>query len=146
MAVSKKIFLDSSIFLSFVDRTHLNHQKAVAILEHLADQNYQLFTSDLVVFQSFNLIERDLGFAVAQGFLKAVLDSSIKILYVTEQELLFAFRFLKTAARRASLVEVVTARLMEKHGISSILTFDFWHNISGIAVSNLISSPLNQNF
>lgn len=146
MATSRKIFLDSSIFLSFIDRTHLNHQKTVAILELLASQNYQLYTSDLAVFQSFNLIERDLGFRVSQEFLKAILDSTIKILYAAEQDLLFAFRFFKTATRKASLTEVITARLMEKHGIVSILTFDYWHNIAGTAVSNLISSPLSQNF
>lgn len=146
MAVSHKIFLDSSIFLSFIDRTHFHHQKTVNLLAFLAKQDYQVYTSSLVVYQSFSLIERDLGLSLSQDFLRAILDSAINILYISESEFLFAFRFLKTTAQRPlSLIEITTARLMEKHGITHILTFDYWHNIAGTTVSNLVNTELNQN-
>lgn len=143
MATSRKIFLDSSMFTSFIDRTHLNHQKTGAILEFLARQDYQVFTSSITIYQSFNLLERDLGSHISHEFLKAILDSSIKILYISESDLLFAHRVLKSSMRpELSFAEILIARLMEKHGIPSILTYGYWHNVSGTSVSNLINTVL----
>ena len=70
-----------------------------------------------------------------------MLDSAIKILYPSESELLFAYRFFKTALQKQlSVIEVVNARLMEKHGISNVLTFDYWRNVSGTTISELIKN------
>ncbi len=141
MAISThKIFIDTSLFIAFIDRVNLNHQKSVTIFEYMARQNYQAYTSNLVVFQTFNIIERDLGSIISFEFLKAILESNIKILYVTEPDMLFAFRFFKSSKLpQPYLMEVITARLMEKQGIELIITYDYWHNIAGTVVSNLLS-------
>lgn len=140
-ALSHKVFLDTSTFISLIDRTHLHHQKTVALFELLARQGYTLYTSSLVVFQAFSQMERELGSAISLDFLQAILDSSIKVIYASESELLFAYRFFKNSTQRQlSLVELVNARIMEKNGITNILTYDYWHNIAGTIVSNLMSS------
>lgn len=136
---SHKIFIDSSFFFSFIDRADLNHQKTVDVFDFLGRQNYQLYTSSLVVYQTFSRVERDLGSGVSYDFLQAILDSAIKLLYTTESELLFAFRFFKNSPQRqVSILEVISARIMERQGIVAILTYDYWHNISGTYVSELI--------
>lgn len=138
---SKKIFLDCSFFISFIDRSDLNHQKTVAIFELMAKQNYQLYTSSFLIYQTFNKIERDMGVQIALEFLQAILDSAIKILYTTESELLFAYRFFKNAPhKRVNILELITTRLMEKNGINHILTYDYWLNVSTTSVSNFITN------
>lgn len=138
---SRKIFIDSSLFLAFIDRANLNYAKAVRIFELLAHQRYQVYTSSIVILQTFNAIERDLGSTLANDFLRAILESSIQVLYATDSNFLAAFRYLKVnPGHRSSLSNIIIADLMQKHSIGSILTFDFWPNLMGIFISNLITA------
>lgn len=136
---SKKIFIESSLFLAFIDRANLNHAKASKMLEFLGRNKYQVFTSSIVVLQTFNAIERDLGSTIAKDFLQAMIETNIQILHPSDSDLLTAFRYLKVnPGRQISLSYLINANLMQKQGVNSILTFDFWPNIMGIVVANLI--------
>ncbi len=138
---SRKIFIGSSYIFAFMDRANLKHAKAVEILEFLAHQKYQVYTSEIVVLQTFNAIERDLGLTMGTEFLQAILESSIQILHSTESDLLAAFRYIKANPGHGNpLPSIIDANLMQKHGINSILTFDFWPNLMGTTVSNLITT------
>ena len=138
---SKKIFIGSSLFFAFMDRANLNHAKAIEIVEFLAHQKYQVYTSEIVVFQTFNAIERDLGSTMVTEFLQAILESSIQILYSSEADLLAAYRYIKAnPGHQNPLPSIVNANLMQKNDISSILTFDFWPNIMGTTISKLVTA------
>lgn len=138
---SKKIFIEASVFPAFIDRVNPNHAKASKIFEVLGRNKYQVFTSGMVVIQTFNALERDLGETLARDFLKAMLETNIQILYTNEPDLLAAFRYLKAnPGRQISLSSIINANLIQRHGINSVLTFDFWPNIMGIVVSDLITT------
>lgn len=138
---SRKIFIGVSFFLAFIDRANLNYAKTVEIFEFLAHQKYHLYTSGIVILQAFNAIEHDLGTTVANEFLQAILESSIQVIYAGESDFLTAFRYLKTnPGRQVSLPSIINANLMQKYDIGSILTFDFWPNLMGTTVFNLITT------
>jgi predicted nucleic acid-binding protein len=138
---SRKVFIDPSFLISFIDRSDLHHQKTVAIFELMAKQGYQIYTSSILVYQTFARVERDMGANIALDFLQAILDSTIKILYTTESELLYAYRFYKNShQRQLNILELITARLMEKNGITYVLTYDYWHNVSGTMTSSLLNT------
>lgn len=142
MAISStKIFIEASMFLSFIDRASLNNVKAGQIFEFLGKNKYQVFTSAMVIAQTFNVIERDLGTIIARDFLQAMTETSIQILYTSEPDLLAGFKYLKAnPGRQISLSSIINANLIQRHGINSVLTFDFWPNIMGIVVSDLITT------
>ena len=142
MAISsKKVFVESSLFLAFIDRANLNYAKSVEILELAARQKYQLYTSGVVILQTFIAIERDLGSTVSNDFLQAILESNIQVLFLSQADFLAAFRYLKAnPGRRSLLSSILNANLMQKHGVYSVLTFDFWSNAMGTTVSNLIAT------
>ena len=143
MATTGKIFIEGSIFLAFIDRANLNHAKSVGILEFLARQKNHLYTSEIVVLQTFNSVERDLGSAVANDFLQAMLESNIEVLYSGQIDFLAAYRYLKVNPGRRSLFSmVINANLMQKHGIYHVLTFDFWPNAMGTTTSSLILNKI----
>src|SRR3989344_4356808 len=97
-------------------------------------------TSLLVIIQVFNRLEKDLGTLISHDFLKTLLQSNIEILHPSEAEFSAAYRFLKiNPQQQVSLVDILNARLMEKHNVPAILTFDYWHNLMGITVSRLIN-------
>lgn len=138
---SKKIFIESSLLLAFIDRANLNHAKAGEMLEFLGKQKYHVFTSSTVVLQTFNAIERDLGQTIARDFLQAMIESNIQILHPSEADLLAAFRYLRAnPGRQNSLSSIINANLMQKNGVNSVLTFDFWPNVMGTTVANLINN------
>lgn len=135
---SRKVFLDSSIFISFIDRVDPNHSRAVKIMEHLARLRYQLFTSLQSMSEVYSVISREVGLSVALDFLQASLQSDIEILIPQKADLISAHRMLRSnRERQLTLREVLNATLMQRRGIVQILTFNYWHNLFGSYISNL---------
>lgn len=138
MAISKKIFIESSVLWAFVDRGDVNHPKAVKSMEALAKQNYILFTSLQNVSETFSALNMEIGQVVAVEFLQAILASNIEILFPQKADLITAMKMIKgSRERQASLKEVLNATLMQKRGVTQVMTFTYWHNLFGTFVSSI---------
>lgn len=136
---SKKIFIDLSIFIAFIDRGATDHLKASKAIEDLASMGYRLYTSSQVVTDSYAQLYRDVGTVVAFEFLQAILQSGIEILCPQKADLITAHRILRVnRERQIPVSEALNATLMQKRGIVQILTFAHWNNLFGTVVSNLI--------
>lgn len=139
--ISQQIFIDASAIIAFIDRADPNHGRCVKVFEFLAQHQFQLFTSNLNIIQTFGRLDKDLGFAISRDFLNVILESNIQILSPTEADLESAARFLKlNPQRQVSLMEIVNAHLMDKNHIPTIFTFDYWHNLMGTTITRLLSS------
>ncbi len=140
---SKKLFIDSSIFVAFIDRADANHQKATKALENLSLRQFQLYTSLHTITDTYALLTRELGLSLALEFLQSSLQSDIEILFPQKADLITANRILKTnRERQISLREVLNATLMQKRDIGQILTFTYWYNLFGtyvLDISNLVA-------
>lgn len=137
---SRKILIDSPIFISFIDRSEVNHSAAVKAMETLAKNRYQLYTSIQNVQEVYATLLREIGISLALDFLQAILQSDIEILFLQKADLITAHRMIRSnRERQLTLREVLNATLMQRKGISQILTFGYWHNLFGTAVSRLTS-------
>lgn len=135
---SKKIFIDSSVFISFIDRGDSNHPKSAKMMENLARLKYQLYTSSNNVSEVYALVSREIGVSVALDFLRSVLNSNIEVCFPQKADLVTAHKVLRTSRdRQLTLREALNATLMQRRGINQILTFNYWHNLFGSHVSNL---------
>lgn len=138
---SRKIFLDSSVFVGFIDRADANHARAVKSMETLAQLGYQLYTSSLVVNDVFAVISRETSPSVALDFLQAIIQSDIEIVFPQKADLITAHRMLRSnRERQMTLREVINATLMQRRGIMQILTHNYWHNLFGTYVSTFGST------
>lgn len=136
---SRKIFIDSSILVAFIDRGDPNHLRASKAIEDLASIGYRLYISSEVVIDSYALLSRGVGITVALEFLQIMLQTGIEILFPQKADLITAYRILKVKREeQISLAEAVNATLMQKKGIVQILTFTNWNNLFGTYVSNLM--------
>ena len=136
---SRKIFIDSSILISFIDRGNPNHLKASKAIGDLASIGYQLYTSSEVMIDSFALLSSEVGTAIALEFLQTMLQSNIEILFSQKTDLITAHRILRVnRERQITLDEALKATLMQKRGIVQILTFEYWNNLFGTYISNLL--------
>ena len=136
---SRKIFVDSSVLLAFVDRADSNHNKAAQAMDSLARMGYQIYTSYQNIFDTYATLAREVGMSVALDFLQAGLHSEMEILFPQKADLITAHRMIRANRdRQLTLREVLNATLMQKRGIIQVLTFTYWHNLFGSYVSNLI--------
>ena len=137
--LSRKVFIDSSVLISFIDRSDSNHPKAIKTFENLAKLKYQLYTSSLNVSEVYAALSRETGISVALDFLQASLQSNIETLFPQKADLITAHRMLRSnRERQVTLKEVLNATLMQRRGISQILTFTYWHSLFGTYVSNIV--------
>lgn len=135
---SKKIFVDSSIFISFIDRADNNHDKGVRIMEVIAKSACMLYTSTQVINEVYAVLARENGMSVALDFLQAIIQSDIEIIYPQKADYITAYRMLKgNRERQLNLREVLNAVLMQRKNVLQILTFNYWHNLFGTSVNNL---------
>lgn len=135
---SRKIFIDSSVFISFIDRAEANHTKAIKSMETLAQSGFHLYTSSLVISEVYATLSREVGVSVALDFLQAGLQSDIEIIFPQKADLITANRMLRSnRERQLTLREVLNATLMQRRGITQILTFHYWHNLFGTYLSTL---------
>lgn len=138
MATSRKIFIDSSLLVAFVDRADPNHSKAVKAMEGFAQLKFNLYTSSQNIMDVYAALSREVGLSVALEFLQAALQSEMEILFPQKADLVSAYRMTKSNRdRQVSLKETVNAVLMQKRGIAQIATFTYWHNLFGTYVSNV---------
>ncbi len=135
---SRKVFVDSSVLISFIDRADANHPRAVKAMENLARLKYQLYTSLINVNEVYAALSRETGLSVALDFLQATLQSDMEVLFPQKADLITAHRMLRgNRERQLTLREVLNATLMQRRGIVQIITFIYWHNLFGSYVSNL---------
>lgn len=135
---SRKIFVDSSVFIGFIDRADGNHPKAVKVMENLARTGYQLFTSSLTVNEVYIVLTKETGHPIALDFLQTILQSDIEIIFPQKADFITANRILRSnREKQLILKEALNAILMQRRGISQIITFAYWHNILGSNLSTL---------
>lgn len=135
---SKKVFIDSSVLLAFVDRSEVNHFKAVKTMENLARINSQIYTSQQAVSEVYTALSREAGIAVALDFLQACLQSDMEILFPQKADLIAAHRVLRANRdRQLTLREALNAALMQRRDITQIISFNFWQNLFGTSVINI---------
>lgn len=139
-SISKKIFIDTSVLIAFVDRADSNHPKAVKAFEVLAKDKYHLFTSSQNIAEAYAAISREDGTSVALDFLKSALSSNMEIIFPQKNDYLSAYRMLKqNRERQLTFREVINATQMQKRSVAQILTFTYWHNLFGTHVNSIIS-------
>lgn len=135
---SRKVFVDSSVLIAFIDRADPSHSKAVKNLENLARLKYHLYTSAININDVYTILARGISTMVSIDFLQASLQSDMEILFPQKTDFIACLRMLKSnKERQLSLKEVINATLMQRKGINQILTFTYWHNLYGSFVTSL---------
>lgn len=136
---SRKIFIEYSIFIAFIDRGNKDHLKVTKAIEDLASIGYRLYTSSQVVTYAYDLLSRSVGVTVALEFLQTMLQTGIEILFPQRADLSTAQRILRVNRNeQISLSEALNATLMQKKGITQVLTLSHWNKLFGTSVSSLI--------
>jgi predicted nucleic acid-binding protein len=120
-----KVFVDTSAFLSILDRDDRHHEQASAIwLELLGQENTMLYCTNYVLLESTALIQRRLGLS----FMKSFQANAVPVLTIkwVDERLHEAGLLVVLAAnrRQLSLVDCVSFAAMRELSIEHYFAFD----------------------
>ena len=117
------IFVDTSAFFALADRADKHHARAKAVLAELTKTQEELFTHSYVVVETAALMQRRLGWSVANRFLRDM--KRFPVVWVDAKlHGLGAQSFLEARARAISLVDFVSFSLMKQRESRRAFAFD----------------------
>ncbi len=129
---SKKVCIDPSAFIAFIDRAHPKHPQAAAFFRFFAQEKYRVFTSYLSIEEVYGYIYEKISPTLAKDFIRALTLSNINILYPNEADMKAALKTLINYGNtELSFKDAQTAVLADRNGISQICTFDYLHPLFG---------------
>lgn len=118
------IFVDTSFWAALRMARDRHHRSAVSLLRTVAP-GHRLMTTNLVVGETWTLVNRRTGHATAVGFLDAVHAAGVQIVRVSQAHEDDALRFLRTRAEREySYVDATSFVVMRDLRITDALAFD----------------------
>jgi predicted nucleic acid-binding protein len=130
MALSKKVYLESSTMCAFVDRAHPKHEQAAAFFRFFAQEEYTLFTDAVTITDAYNTIYKDISPSLAKDFLRTLALSNINVIYPEEADMKGALKALVNfRSTELTYQKALVAVLANKRGISQIATFDYLHQL-----------------
>ena len=126
------VFVDTSAFYALLDRSDRWHTEARRSFEGLARERRPLFTSNLVVAETYVLTRHTLGHAVAVSWLESL---DLNLVFQEESDHERVSRILaRYGDKDFSYTDAASFILMERLGIPVALTFDDHFRQYGISV------------
>ena len=120
----KPVFVDTSGFHAFLDRTDPFHAKARDFFIRARDEKWQLFTTSYVVHESWALIQARLGWEAVEDWIGSLLPMC-EIAWVDESmHRLGAARARQAKERRLSLTDCVSFEVMSSRGCTEAIADD----------------------
>ena len=127
------IFVDTGAFLARYVLADQHHAESLAAWENLAKDPRRLFTSNLILSETFTLLGRRAGYAFAAERARNILDSrEMTVLRPTEEQERAALGwFEKFADQKVSYTDCVSFALMRHHRLPQAFTFDRHFHLAG---------------
>lgn len=108
----RQVFVDTSGFYAFFDRTDQFHAKAAEVILHARREGWQLFTTSFVVHETWALMQARLGWAAVEEWLGSFLPLC-EVIWVDERVYeRGAARARQARERRLSLTDCVSFEVM----------------------------------
>ncbi len=119
-----KIFVDTSAFIAWLDKSQTQHNDAKKIWGKIIENKDTLFTSNYVILESIALMQNRFGIEAVYELQETMLPL-INIEWVDDIIHRTATSALLTASKRdLSLVDCVSFEIMRNLGIETAFTFD----------------------
>lgn len=131
--LSKKVYLDSSCFVAFIDRSHIKYDQATAYFRYFALEEYQLFSDPVSTTDAYNRIYRDISPSLAKDFMRVLAISNLNMLYPEESDAKSALKALVNyKTTDLTYPTALLSVLAERRGISQICSFEYLPTLFGL--------------
>mgnify|MGYP001033911686 CR=1 FL=1 len=124
--MDQKLFLDTNVFVSFLNQNDSNYEKAVRVFHKAVKNDFEIYASDLVIYEALTVLSLRAGKKIAVGFGKLVFDKKqIGLIETSKQVRKKAWKiFRKTRSKNISFIDCCLAAqaLLDKK--PKLVTFD----------------------
>lgn len=132
--MNKKVLVGTDVFVAFIDRANARHLHAGAFFRYFAQEHYTLFTTPLIVSDTYEILSHRISAAVAKDFIKALTLGSLNIVSPDESDIKLACKtLLSFGASEASFDEVLMQTIANRRNITQICTFSYLHPLYRLA-------------
>ncbi len=118
----RSIFVDTSAFYALLDRSDQWHSEALQGFERLAQERRSLFTSNLIIAETYILARYALGYGIAVRWLES-LDLNLVFQTDTDHEQVRTV-LAQYEDKDFSYTDVASFVVMERLGVPTAFTFD----------------------
>jgi len=126
------VFIDTSGFYAFMDRTDRHHAEAVRLFERSTVEAWKLVTTSYVVHECWSLLQGRIGWDAVDAWRDLILPRC-RVLWVDERlHELGAERCRHARERDFSLTDAVSLACMRQTGIRLAIAFDRHFERDGI--------------
>jgi len=120
-----RVFVDTSAYYAFLDRTDTSHTSAQVIFPKLLSDGSELFTTNFVLAETHALLLNRIGRDAAMRFLDTFFQSTMILVRVTEADETIAREILRaTGDKEYSYTDATSFAVMDRLHIKEALTFD----------------------
>ncbi|HSX08581.1 MAG TPA: hypothetical protein VLF93_00325 [Candidatus Saccharimonadales bacterium] len=131
--VSKKVYIAADGFAAFIDRAHKKHVQATAFFRYFAQEQYQLYASDITINEAYMTIYNTISPSLARDFLRAMALSNINIISPENADIKSAIRIIETGnSVELTFSKALMAVICNKKSIPQIMTHEFLHALYGL--------------
>lgn len=133
--LSKKVYLDSSVFVAFIDRAHIKYDQSTAYFRYFALEEYQLFSDPFTLIDAYNRLYNDISPSLAKDFMRVMALSNITMVYPEESDIKNALKaIVNFKTTDLTYPKALLSVLANRRGVPQICSFDYMPALFGLSM------------
>ena len=132
---SKKVYLDSSTFVAFIDRAHIKYDQATAYFRYFGIEEYQLFSDPVTILESYNRLYTDISPSLAKDSMRVMALSNVNMIYPEDADMKAALKaIVNFKTTDLTFNKALLSVLANRRGVSQICTFEYMPQLFGLSL------------
>lgn len=130
---SKKVYIDSSLFVAFIDRAHIKYDQATAYFRFFGLEEYQLFSDPITILNAYERLYNDISPSLAKDFMRVMALSNINMIYPEEADMKAALKtVVNFKTTDLTFPKALLCVLANKRGVPQICSFEYMPSLFGL--------------
>jgi len=132
---SKKVYLDSSCFVAFIDRAHIKYDQATAYFRYFGIEEYQLFSDPMSILEAYNRLYTDISPSLAKDFMRVMALSNVNMIYPEDGDMKAALKtIVNYKTTDLTFNKALLSVLANRRGVSQVCTFEYMPQLFGLTL------------
>lgn len=132
---SKKVYIDSSLFVAFIDRAHIKYDQATAYFRFFGIEEYQLFSDPVTILAAYDRLYNDISPSLAKDFMRVMALSNVNMIYPEEADMKAALKtVVNFKTTDLTFPKALLSVLANKRGVSQVCSFEYMPTLFGLTM------------
>lgn len=132
---SKKVYVDSSLFVAFIDRAHIKYDQATAYFRFFGIEEYQLFSDPFTILTAYERLYNDISPSLAKDFMRVMALSNVNMVYPEEADMKAALKtVVNFKTTDLTFPKALLSILANKRGVPQICSFEYMPSLFGLTM------------